>query len=102
MVGGYGELIQPKRLYCKNCDVLLMPDFNLTCTVCGNPLTTCWWALLHNKDKVKTHCKDCKNRFWCWTQTPDNYRIPTETQARVARRYMDRAASSIGRASHLQ
>ncbi len=80
------QAIQPKRLYCRTCDVLLLPDFNLSCPVCGTPLTTCWWALLNgkNKDKVKKQCNDCKNRFWCWTHTTgDEKRIPTVTQARI-------------------
>jgi ribosomal protein S27E len=78
------KLIQPKRLYCTVCDVLLLPDFNLSCPVCGTTLTTCWWALLNRKTKVKEHCKDCQNRFWCWThKAGDEKRLPTVTQAQI-------------------
>ena len=86
------KLVQPKRLYCPNCDVLLLPDFNLTCPVCGVTLTTCWWALLNGKDKVKEHCTTCENRYWCWThKLGDEKRIPSATQARIVhnRKYVD-------------
>ena len=83
------DLIQPKRLYCKICDVLLLPDLNLTCPVCGTTLTTCWWALLNKKTKMKDQCDTCKNRFWCWTTTPIDGRIPSITQARVVHKKFD-------------
>ena len=82
------QLIQPKRLYCITCDVLLLPDFNLSCPVCGEKLTTCWWALLHGKDKVKKECDTCNNRYWCWTHRVDDFRVPTATQKRVVDKYI--------------
>lgn len=79
------DLIQPKMLYCRTCDAFSEPDYRLTCEKCGEKLTTCWWALLRRKGDAKEYCTTCKNRFWCWTNTPDgNGRIPTLTQARVA------------------
>ena len=77
----YEELIQPKMLYCKTCNTFSDPDYRLTCENCGEKLVTCWWALLSNKG-ARTLCEDCKNRFWCWTNTSDS-RIPTTTQARI-------------------
>jgi len=79
------KLITPKRLYCITCDVLLLPDFNLYCPVCGDRLTNCWWALLHGKYKVIKLCDTCDNRYWCWTNMrDDDKRVPTFTQARIA------------------
>ena len=79
------KMIQPKMLYCKKCEAFSKPSHSLVCMDCGQTLTTCWWALLHKIDNTKQHCKECENRFWCWTNTLDgSSRIPSFTQARIA------------------
>lgn len=76
------ELIQPKKLYCRTCNVFSEPDYRLTCGECGDELETCWWALLNRKN-AKQFCSDCRNRFWCWTNSL-NGRIPRYRKDAIA------------------
>lgn len=78
------ELIQPKMLYCRGCNVFSNPDYRLACRKCGETLTTCWWALLNRKSNAKELCSDCKSRFWCWTNSLVDGSIPRYRKDAIA------------------